>query len=102
MLSHDGTEFGNATSTSGPQSPSDTLFHQIISHALKLHVASPPPCCGYTMQEQQPHQRSRGRTIAASVFALLAVAALVGTAPQLQATALKFFKGSGFPDDIYM
>ncbi len=54
------------------------------------------------MQEQQPHQRSRGRTIAASVFALLAVAALVGTAPQLQATALKFFKGSGFPDDIYM
>lgn len=54
------------------------------------------------MQEQQLPQRSRARAIAASVFVLLAVIALVGTAPQLQATALKFFKGSGFPDDIYM
>ena len=54
------------------------------------------------MQEQQLPQRSRARAVAASVFVLLAVIALVGTAPQLQATALKFFKGSGFPDDIYM
>jgi hypothetical protein len=54
------------------------------------------------MQEQQLPHRSRARAVAATVFVLLAITALVGTAPQLQATALKFFKGSGFPDDIYM
>jgi hypothetical protein len=77
-------------------------LREIPSALQKAHGSVDAACCGYTMQEQQPHQRSRGRTVAASVFALLAVAALVGTAPQLQATALKFFKGSGFPDDIYM
>ena len=54
------------------------------------------------MQDQQLPQRSRARAVAATVFVMLAVVALVGTAPQLQATALKFFKGSGFPDDVYL